>query len=77
MTLFMTNVTDPMLEKPLAALATDRLLTKRELAQRLRVSTRTVDVYMRAKRLPFLKIGKTVRFHWSDVIEKLSIHRVN
>ena len=55
----------------------DGLLTKRELAARLRVSTRTVDEWMRAKRLAFLKCGKTVRFRWADVLEKLNAYRVN
>lgn len=55
----------------------DSLLTKRELAERLRVSTRTVDEWMRQKRLAFLKCGKTVRFRWSDVLEKLQTYRVN
>jgi excisionase family DNA binding protein len=55
----------------------ERLLTKRELAGRLRVSTRTVDDWMRAKRLAYLKCGKTVRFRWRDVLEKLNTFRVN
>ncbi len=73
----MKNAAYTALGSPLATSATDGLLTKHELADRLRVSCRTVDVYMSAKRLPFLKIGKTVRFRWSDVIEKLATHRVN
>jgi excisionase family DNA binding protein len=73
----MTNPTNTTLGNPLVAPAADGLLTKHELAERLRVSSRTVDVYMRNKRLPFLKIGKTVRFRWTDVLEKLCAHRVN
>ncbi len=73
----MKNVTYTAPGSPLATSATDELLTKHDVAHRLRVSCRTVDVYMRTKRLPFLKIGKTVRFRWSDVIEKLAAHRVN
>ena len=57
--------------------ASDGLLTKRELATRLRVSTRTVDHYMRSGRLCFVKLGKTVRFRWLDVLEKLNAYRVN
>jgi excisionase family DNA binding protein len=57
--------------------ASDGLLNKRELAIHLGISKRTVDAWMRHKRLPFLKIGKTVRFRWPDVVEKLNAFRVN
>ncbi len=73
----MKNVTQHMQGKPLAASTTDGLLTKDEVAERLRLSVRTIDAHMRAKRLPFLKIGKTVRFRWADVLEKLNAFRVN
>lgn len=53
------------------------LLTKKELAPHLRVGPRTVDEWMRKKRLPFLKIGKTVRFRLADVLAKLESFRVN
>ncbi len=55
----------------------DEILNKRELARRIRKSNRTVDAWMKAKRLPYLKVGKTVLFRWSDVLEKLSSYRVN
>jgi len=57
--------------------ASDGLLTKRELAARLRRSTRTTDDWMRKGKLPYLKIGKTVLFRWQDVLEKLNSFRVN
>jgi excisionase family DNA binding protein len=57
--------------------ASDRLLTKKEIAKRLQVSPRTVDQYMRDGRVCFLKLGKTVRFRWADVLEKLNAFRVN
>jgi excisionase family DNA binding protein len=57
--------------------AEDALLTKKEIAPRLRVGPRTVDEWMRKGRIPFLKLGKSVRFRWSDVLEKLSEYRVN
>jgi excisionase family DNA binding protein len=57
--------------------ASDGLLNKRELAIQLRISKRTVDAWMRQKRLPFIKIGKTVRFRWPDVLEKLNSFRIN
>jgi excisionase family DNA binding protein len=57
--------------------ASDGLLDKPELAAKLRISKRTVDVWMKKQRLPFIKIGKTVRFRWPDVLEKLNGYRVN
>jgi excisionase family DNA binding protein len=58
--------------------ASDGLLNKRRLAVKLGISKRTVDAWMKEKRLPFIKIGKTVRFRWGDVLEKLNAaYRVN
>jgi len=57
--------------------ASDGLLNKRQVAVKLGVSKRTVDVWMRAKRLPYVKLGKSVRFYWPDVLEKLQAFRVN
>lgn len=49
----------------------DEVLEKPEIAKRLKISTRTLDQWMRAGRVPFLKIGKTVRFRWADVLAHL------
>jgi excisionase family DNA binding protein len=57
--------------------ATDGLLNKWEVAAKLRIGKRTVDHWMRQGRLPFIKLGKTVRFRWPDVLEKLNAYRVN
>ena len=53
------------------------LLTKRDIARELQLGRRTIDVWMRQGRIPFLKIGKTVRFRLSDVLEKLQTFRVH
>jgi predicted DNA-binding transcriptional regulator AlpA len=57
--------------------ASDGLLNKRGLAAKLGISKRTVDAYMRKKWLPYIKLGKTVRFRWGDVVESLNRYRVN
>ena len=57
--------------------ADDALLTKSELAPKLKISRRTLDGWMRKGRVPFMKLGKSVRFRWPDVLEKLSQFRVN
>jgi excisionase family DNA binding protein len=53
------------------------LLKKRELAEKLAISKRTLDVWMHKGRIPFLKVGRSVRFRLPDVLEKLSSFRVN
>lgn len=57
--------------------ASARLLTKRELAERLGVSCRTLDDWQRRGRICYFKIGKACRYRWDDVLEKLNTYRVN
>jgi excisionase family DNA binding protein len=57
--------------------ASGGLLDKFELAPKLRVSKRTVDAYMKKGWLPYIRLGKTIRFRWEDVLEKLNERRVN
>lgn len=53
------------------------LLKKRDIARELQLGPRTIDEWMRKGRIPFLKIGKTVRFRLADVLAKLNDYRVN
>jgi excisionase family DNA binding protein len=46
------------------------LITKIQLAVRLKVSTRTIDMWMSKNLVPYRKIGRTVRFSWSEVCKK-------
>lgn len=55
----------------------DRLLRKRELAAKLGIAVRTLDGWLKKGRVPHLKLGKSVRFHWPDVLAKLQTFRVN
>ena len=58
--------------------AIDEVLKKAETARRLNISTRTLDDWMKTGRVPYFKIGKTVRFRWTDVLRHLeSNNRVN
>ena len=41
----------------------------------MNVSTRTIEAWMRDGKVPFQKIGRTVRFHWGDVRDYLSRQR--
>ena len=47
----------------------DRILTVQELARELRVSQRTIYAHCtdREPRLPAIRIGRCIRFRWSDV----------
>jgi len=49
----------------------DCLLTKKELAQRLKKSVRSIENWMKLHYLPYIKIGHSVLFRWGDVIEAL------
>ena len=61
-----------------ATASADEILEKPKTAERLKISTRTLDQWMRTGRVPFLKIGKTVRFRWTDVLAHLQHNcRVN
>jgi predicted site-specific integrase-resolvase len=57
--------------------AIDGLLSKRGLAPKLQISPRTLSYWMKRGWVPYIKIGKTVRFRLEDVLEKLSSRRVN
>lgn len=45
----------------------DRFLTKQEVAQRLGIRPRTVAVWAREGRLPVYRVGRYLRFKWSEV----------
>ncbi len=45
----------------------DGYITKAEMARRLNRTGRTVEKWMRAGRLPYLKIGRSILFHWPTV----------
>ena len=58
----------------------DGLLNKRQLAQKLGVSARSIDAWMKLGRLPYIKIGGgkrgTERFEFSVVMDSLRQHQV-
>ena len=49
----------------------DVMLNKRELAQRLKMTVRTVENWQKRGVLPYVKVGKVVLFHWPEVVEFL------
>ena len=48
------------------------LITKEELALRLKRSSRTVTRWMRQRRVPYLKIGHATLFNWDAVLSSLT-----
>jgi hypothetical protein len=49
----------------------ERLLTKRELAARLRKTPRCIEMWAKRRYLPYIKIGHSVLFRWCDVLAAL------
>lgn len=45
----------------------ERLITKREAANILGVSTRTIENYVYERKIPFLRIGGLTKFRESDL----------
>jgi excisionase family DNA binding protein len=63
-----SKAVEPSADKPEG---TDRIhsrpITKTELAKFLGVSPRTVDSYVSSRRIPYIKLGRLVRFRLADV----------
>jgi excisionase family DNA binding protein len=52
----------------------ENLYTKRDLAEKLKLSISTLDNHMKSDKLPYVKFGKSVRFTDSDVKEYIKSH---
>jgi excisionase family DNA binding protein len=55
------------------------LITKREVASGLQSSLRHVDNLMAQKKIPYIRLGRSVRFRWADIeraLEKLTIKAI-
>ena len=50
-------------------LTDSELITRKELAERLKVSERTIDIWRSEKGLPFTKISRFIRFDIEAVNE--------
>ena len=49
----------------------EELITKRELAARLKKTPRCIEIWMKLQYLPYIKIGHSVFFRWLDVMAAL------
>ena len=43
------------------------LITRLDVAHLLSVSPRTVDRWVKGRKIPYIKIGRTIRFRWASV----------
>lgn len=57
---------------PANLVARDEMLTKEELAPRLKVSVRTIEQWQHDGHLPYLKLGQVVLFYWPEVVKHLT-----
>lgn len=46
---------------------TSPLLDKGQLSEQLNISVKTIDKLMAGKEIPYIKMGKSVRFRWEDI----------
>ena len=47
------------------------LLTKKEIAKRLKLCTRMIELMVNDNRIPVIRIGSSVRFNWNPVLKAL------
>jgi hypothetical protein len=52
----------------------DVMLTKEELAAKLKVAIRTIENWQRKRYLPFIKVANVVMFYWPTVLTHLQTH---
>lgn len=58
--------------------AVEEFIGKREAGRRLSLRPRTIDDWMKRGLLPYYKVGRSVRFKWSEVEQHLGRNcRVN
>jgi excisionase family DNA binding protein len=56
--------------------SSDHLLDKFEAAERLRISMRNLDNRIKNGTIPFVKLGKLVRFIPSDIEKFIEAHKI-
>ena len=55
----------------------DDLLTVNEVAEKLKISPHTVRYWVQERKVPFMKIGKRLRFDPQELAQWLETKRVN
>ena len=49
----------------------DELITKKELARRVKICTRKIELMVTGGEIPVIRIGSAVRFNWVAVLASL------
>jgi excisionase family DNA binding protein len=65
----LTHAQQATLAQPV--LPVEEFITKEEVAKRLKKTERTIENWQRRGILPFVKVGRSVLFKWSDVVGHL------
>ncbi len=58
---------NPIDKAPMEATVSEGFLTKREVAELLGRSVRTIEDWMQRRIIPFYRVGRAVRFRWSEI----------
>ena len=56
---------------------TEELITKKEVAKRLKLCTRMIEIMVNDGRIPVIRIGSSVRFNWNSVLSSLENQPAN
>jgi len=56
---------------------TEELITKKEVAKRLKLCTRMIEIMVNDGRIPVIRIGSSVRFNWNSVLSSLENQPTN
>ena len=51
------------------------IITQDELCKRLMISKPTIIRWAKKKKIPLIRIGRSVRFNWQSVIDALESHK--
>ena len=51
------------------------LLTKSQLAKRIKVCNRQIEIMSNQNIIPCIRFGRCVRYHWNDVLKALESHQ--
>ena len=65
-------MTNPAKFDPLPSKLPDQLLTRKDLALKLKVSLRTVDNYIKNEEIPIIRYKGIIRFDFHQVMKVLS-----
>ena len=56
---------------------TNELITKRELARKLRLCNRKIELMVNAGEIPVVRIGRSVRFEYNEVVAAIKADESN